>query len=81
MEAKDTFVSMTPLEIGNPLNSEKERIDFLLQLIKDYEYILILRNAKISGNILLSLVDMLDALKLKPDKNGNHAWKLTLLIL
>ena len=70
------------MKIGNPLNSQKGTHWFPSAIIKDYEYIVILRNAKMSGNILLSLVgNMLDAVKLKPDKNGNHAWKLTLLIL
>ena len=69
MEAKDTFVSMLSHEIRNPLNSLKGSIDFLLQVVKDYEYIQVLKNAKMSGDILLNLVsNVLDAAKLKSDK-------------
>jgi len=69
MEAKDTFVSMLSHEIRNPLNSLKGSIDYLLQVVKDYDYVQVLRNAKMSGDILLNLVsNVLDAAKLKSDK-------------
>jgi len=69
MEAKDTFVSMLSHEIRNPLNSLKGSIDFLLQAVKDFECLQVLRNAKMSGDILLNLVsNVLDAAKLKSDK-------------
>ena len=69
MEAKDAFVSMLSHEIRNPLNSLKGSIEYLLQVIKNHEYIQVLKNAKMSGDILLNLVsNVLDAAKLKSDK-------------
>jgi len=69
MEAKDSFVSMLSHEIRNPLNSLKGSIDYLLKVIKDQDFIQVLKNAKMSGDILLNLVDnVLDAAKLKSDK-------------
>jgi len=69
MEAKDSFVSMLSHEIRNPLNALKGSIDYLLQVIKEYEYVQVLKNAKMSGDVLLTLVsNVLDAAKLKSDK-------------
>jgi len=69
MEAKDTFVSILSHEIRNPLNSLKGSIDYLLQVIKSHQYIQVLKNAKMSGDILLNLVsNVLDAAKLKSNK-------------
>jgi len=69
MEAKDTFVSMLSHEIRNPLNALKGSIEYLLQVATNHCYIKVLRNAKMSGDILLNLVNnVLDAAKLKSDK-------------
>jgi len=69
MEAKDTFVSMLSHEIRNPLNALKGSIDYLLNNSKDRESLQVLKNAKMSGDILLNLVNnILDAAKLKSDK-------------
>jgi len=69
MEAKDSFVSMLSHEIRNPLNALKGSIDYLLQVIKENEYAQVLKNAKLSGDVLLNLVsNVLDAAKLKSDK-------------
>lgn len=69
MEVKDSFVSMLSHEIRNPLNSLKGSIDYLSQVIKNPEQLKVLKNAKLSGEILLNLVsNILDAAKLKSDK-------------
>ncbi len=69
MEAKDAFVSMFSHEIRNPLNALKGSIDYLLLVVKNADYIQVLKNAKMSGDILLNLVNnVLDAAKLKSDK-------------
>jgi len=69
MEVKDSFVSMLSHEIRNPLNSLKGSIDYLSQVVKDSDQLKVLRNAKLSGEILLNLVsNILDAAKLKSDK-------------
>jgi len=69
MEAKDTFISMLSHEIRNPLNTLKGGIDYLLQVIKEKDYIQVLKSAKMSGDILLNLVsNVLDAAKLKADR-------------
>jgi len=69
MEAKDTFISMISHEIRNPLNALKVSIDYLLQIVKDQTQIKILKNAQLSGEVLLNLVNnVLDAAKLKSDK-------------
>jgi len=69
MEAKDTFVSMLSHEIRNPLNALKGSIEYLLQVVNNHDHIKVLKNAKMSGDILLNLVNnVLDAAKLKSDK-------------
>lgn len=69
MEVKDSFVSMLSHEIRNPLNSLKGSIDYLSQVVKNPEHLKVLKNAKLSGEILLNLVsNVLDAAKLKSDK-------------
>ena len=69
MEAKDIFISMMSHEIRNPLNALKTSIEYLLQIIKDKTQLSILKNAKLSGEVLLNLVNnVLDAAKLKSDK-------------
>ena len=69
IESKDKFVSMLSHEIRNPLNSLKGSIDYLLGSVTNHNHIQILRNAKLSGEILLNLLNnLLDAAKLKSDK-------------
>jgi len=69
MEAKDNFVSMLSHEIRNPLNALKGSIEYLSQTIKEKDSLQVLKNAKMSGDILLNLVNnVLDAAKLKSDK-------------
>jgi len=69
MEAKDAFISMVSHEIRNPLNALKVSIDYLLQVVKDSSQLSVLKNAKMSGEVLLNLVNnVLDAAKLKSDK-------------
>lgn len=66
--AKDAFVSSLSHEIRNPLNSLNGSIDYLLEVIKDPSKLQMLRNAKLSGEILLNLVNnVLDAAKLKSE--------------
>jgi len=68
-KAKDTFVSSLSHEIRNPLNCMNGSIDYLLRVIKDPSHIQILNNAKVSGEVLLNLLNnVLDAAKLKSDK-------------
>ena len=67
--AKDAFVSSLSHEIRNPLNSLTTSIDFLLETVKDSESIHILKNAKLSGEVLLNLVNnVLDVAKLRSEK-------------
>jgi len=69
LQAKDRFISMISHEIRNPLNALKGSVDYLLQVVKDAEHQKILRTAKLSGEILLNLVNnILDAAKLKSEK-------------
>jgi len=69
IEAKDIFVSSLSHEIRNPLNSMNGSIDYLLAVIKDPLHYKVLKNAKLSSEILLNLVNnVLDAAKLKADK-------------
>lgn len=69
IEAKDTFVSSLSHEIRNPLNALKGSIDYLLKVVKDPSHLQILDNAKLSGEVLLNLMNnVLDAAKLKSDK-------------
>ena len=69
VEAKDSFVSMLSHEMRNPLNSLKGSVDYLLQVTSTPDQVSILQNARLSGEILLNLVNnMLDAAKLKAEK-------------
>ena len=69
LEAKDRFISMISHEIRNPLNALKGSVDYLIQVVKDQEHVKILKSARLSGEILLNLVNnILDAAKLKSDK-------------
>jgi len=69
METKDTFISTVSHEIRNPLNSLKGSVDYLAQVIKNRDHLMVLRNARLSGEVLLNLVNnVLDAAKLKTDK-------------
>jgi len=66
--AKDAFVSSLSHEIRNPLNSLNGSIDYLLEVTKDPSKLQMLKNAKLSGEILLNLVNnVLDAAKLKSE--------------
>ena len=69
MEAKDHFVSSLSHEVRNALSSLNGSIDYLLTVLKDSEYLNVLKNAQLSGEILLNLVNnSLDAAKIKADK-------------
>ena len=69
LSAKDTFVSCLSHEIRNPLNSLNGTVSYLLTTTKDSAALRMLKNARLSGNILLNLVNnLLDAAKLKSDK-------------
>ena len=69
VESKDAFVSSFSHEIRNPLNSMSGSIDYLLRVVTEPAYIQILENAKLSGEVLLNLMNnILDAAKLKSDK-------------
>jgi len=69
IEAKDVFVSSLSHEIRNPLNALKGSIDYLFKVVKDPGVVQILENARLSGEVLLNLVNnVLDAAKLKSDK-------------
>ena len=68
-EAKDVFVSSLSHEIRNPLNALKGSIDYLLAAVKDPQFLDVLKNAKLSCEILLNLANnVLDAAKLKSNK-------------
>ena len=67
--AKDAFVSSLSHEIRNPLNSMTTSVEFLLETVKDPESLKILKNAKMSGQVLLNLVNnVLDVAKLRSEK-------------
>ena len=69
MNAKDSFVSSLSHEVRNVLNSLNGSVDFLLSVLKDSPHLQILKNAKMSGEILLNLVsNALDAAKIRADK-------------
>lgn len=69
MRTKDAFVSMLSHELRNPLNALKGSLDYLGDVIKDTASLKILKNAKLSCEVLLNLVNnVLDAAKLKSDK-------------
>ncbi len=69
MEAKDHFVSSLSHEVRNALSSLNGSVDYLLTVLKDSAYLNVLKNAQLSGEILLNLVNnSLDAAKIKADK-------------
>jgi len=69
IDAKDTFVSSLSHEVRNVLNALNGSIEHLSMALKDSSYMQILKNAKLSGEILLNLVNnALDAAKIKADK-------------
>jgi len=66
--SKDAFVSSLSHEIRNPLNALNGSIDYLIEVVKDPSSLQILKNAKLSGEVLLNLVNnVLDAAKLKSE--------------
>jgi signal transduction histidine kinase/CheY-like chemotaxis protein len=68
-KSKDTFVSSLSHEIRNPLNCMNGSIDYLLRVVENPAHLQILNNAKVSGEVLLNLLNnVLDAAKLKSDK-------------
>jgi len=68
-KSKDTFVSSLSHEIRNPLNCMNGSIDYLLRVVDNPSHLQILNNAKVSGEVLLNLLNnVLDAAKLKSDK-------------
>ena len=68
-EAKDAFVSSLSHEIRNPLNALNGSIDYLLSVVKDPNFLHVLKSAKLSAEILLNLANnVLDAAKLKSEK-------------
>ena len=69
MNAKDSFVSSLSHEVRNVLNSLNGSVNFLVSVLKDSPHLQILKNAKMSGEILFNLVsNALDAAKLRADK-------------
>ena len=69
IQAKDVFVSSLSHEVRNPLNSMSGSIEYLLQVIKNPAQQEVLESAKLSGEILLNILNnALDAAKLKAEK-------------
>jgi len=69
MNAKDSFVSSLSHEVRNVLNSLNGSVEYLVTVLKDSPHLDILKNAKMSGEILLNLVsNALDAAKIRADK-------------
>ena len=69
VDEKDNFASFLSLEVKSVLSFLNSSIDNLLTTIKDSAQLQILKNAKISGEVLLNLVkNNLDAVKIKTDK-------------
>ncbi|RZK00893.1 MAG: HAMP domain-containing histidine kinase, partial [Flavobacterium sp.] len=68
IHAKDQFVSSISNEVKNVLGSLNESVEYLLKVLKDSAYIQVLRNVKLSGEILLNLVNnALDATRIRAD--------------
>jgi len=68
IQAKDKFVSSISHEVRNVLDSLNQSVKYLLTVLKDSAYIQVLRNVKISGEILLNLVNnALDAARIRAD--------------
>jgi len=69
IESKDRVISSFSHEMRNPLNALNGSIEYLLKVVKDSSHLKVLQNAKLSGEVLLNLVNnVLDAAKLKADK-------------
>ena len=69
VDAKDKVVSNFSHEVRNPLNALNGCIEYLLKVAKTPSEIKVLQNAKLSGSVLLNLVNnVLDAAKLRADK-------------
>ena len=67
--SKDNFVSSLSHEVRNVLNSLNGSVDYLLSVLKDSPHLQILKNARMSGEILFNLVsNALDAAKIRADK-------------
>ena len=68
IQAKDKFVKSISHEVRNVLDSLNQSVEYLLTVLKDSAYIQVLRNVKISGEILLNLVNnALDAARIRAD--------------
>ena len=68
-EAQEKLLFSLSHEIRNPLTSMVGSIDYLLSSVKSNEELKILKNAKLSSEVLLNLLsNILDAAKLKSDK-------------
>jgi len=69
VEAKDCFVSSLSHEVRNIVNLLTGSVDYLLELTKNRTCLQVLKNIKMSGDILLNLVNnTLDAAKIKANK-------------
>jgi len=69
MNAKDNFVSSLSHEVRTVLCSLNDSVDNLLTVLSDHSHLKILKNAKMSGEILFNLVsNALDAIKIRADK-------------
>ena len=69
LSSREMFVSSLFHEIRNPLNSLNGSISHLLTIIKDPTYVDVLRNVKLSGEVLLNLAsNVLDVSKLRAEK-------------
>ncbi len=67
--SKDNFVSSLSHEVRNVLNSLNGSVEYLLSVLKESPHLQILKNARMSGEILFNLVsNALDAAKLRADK-------------
>ena len=69
LKSKDLFIAGLSHEVRNPLNPILGGIEILLGQIIDPELVIILKNAKMCGQVLLNMLNnLLDAAKLNSDK-------------
>ena len=69
LKSKDLFIAGLSHEVRNPLNPILGGIEILLGQIIDPQLVLILKNAKMCGQVLLNILNnLLDAAKLNSDK-------------